>query len=107
MFANSEWFHENSLSAIPGPRTGRGWLFYVAWTIGIVAPTLLLASRGLLIPEAPIWLGLSTAAFFFEVRSLRRNLRQRNALQNLYVIDDENSSNVPHVETEKYELQIK
>ena len=50
MFANSEWFHENSISAVPGPKTGRGWLFYLGWTVGIVGPTLLLASRGLLFP---------------------------------------------------------
>ena len=104
MFAKPEWFHSSSLSALPGPRTAKGWAFYAICLAGIFGPAVMLISRQQIFPEAVIWLAFSLLAFFLEMRGLNRDLREREARRNMYHIDD---ANQPTVQTDQYELEIR
>ena len=104
MFAKPDWFHSSSLSALPGPRTVRGWAFYAICFAGIIGPAVLLILRQQIFPEAVIWLAFSLLAFFLEMRGLSRDLREREARRDMYRIDE---ATQPSVQTDQYELEIR
>ncbi len=85
------------------PRGFRGWTFYLICLAGLLVPATILVLRGQF-PEAGIWVLLGGAALWLELRSVRRELAERQAVSRLYVIDD---STQPSVETPQYELQLK
>ncbi len=104
MFASNEWFHTSSLNLLPGPKSYKGWAFYLICLAGIVIPTIALVARQQIFPEALIWIVVSVGAFLLEMRGLRKELRQQLAVQNMHYINDPNTA---VVETDRYELQIK
>ena len=104
MFANPQWFNGQSVKKLPGPQSARGWAFYAACMAAMIGPAVLLIARGQIFPEATIWLGIASLAFWLEMRGLRRDLRQEQALRDMYVIDENNAD---PAETGQYELQIK
>ena len=103
MFANAQWFDEASSGFWPAPRGPKGWAFYAICLVGILVPAMVLVIRSQF-PEAAVWVALGCGAMFLEMRSLRRDLAQRKAVDNLYVIDE---TTQPPVETEQYELELK
>ena len=103
MFGKAEWFSESSSSLLPKPQRWQGWAFYLICFVGVLVPATVLAIRGQY-PEAGIWIALACLGMAFETRSIRRDMAERKAVANLYVIDD---TTQPTVDTPQYELQLK
>ncbi len=77
MFGKSEWFRPKLVGWGLHPVAWQGWAYSLAWIGVIAAPFVALVSRHQA-PEALVWLTASLSALGWDVRGLRRELRQGN-----------------------------
>lgn len=103
MFGKTEWFQPETHGVAPAPRSVRGWLYYGLWLAVIAVPAVLLVSRGQL-PECAIWAAISGGVCMLDLRRLRSELRQQDAISRMHFIADEEPR---PIETENYRLEIK
>lgn len=104
MFGNANWFRSESRSVAPAPTAIKGWAYYGIWLSAIFIPTGLLLLRTQ-IPEALIWTGIATSVLLLDLRRLRKDIRQREAIGRMHFIDD--NGQPAQAETNKYVLEIR
>ena len=104
MFGNATWFRSESRSIAPAPQSVKGWAYYGLWLVAVCLPAGLLLIRGQF-PEALIWTGISVSGLLFDLRRLRKDLRQQAAMQRMHIIKDDGQP--PQAETSKYVLEIR
>ena len=103
MFGKPEWFQPRSKGRGITPANWRGWIYNAAWGAAFVMPTLLLLSLGKL-PETAIWMACSGGAWFFDRRSVAKQLQQQRERDALFYIGDDAETEVA---TPNYDLRTR
>ena len=101
MFGKSEWFR--FLGSVPFPKTREGVWYWAGWLASVLVPAGLMWGFSLVI-EMAIWLAVSGAAMFFDMRSLKTHKKRQEELDSLYHITGDEADGGERAETENYEL---
>jgi hypothetical protein len=91
MFGKPDWFHFDARSPLPHPQNREGRIWYGVWAAVLSLPVLLLLGRGQ-VPEAMVWLLCAGGAMYLEVRQLRADHRNGEALARLHYIGDDGAA---------------
>jgi hypothetical protein len=105
MFGKPEWFTQSTCCNGVSPVSLKGWLYLAAWGALIVVPMAGLGLAGKIIPEALIWLAVSSLAFLWDMRTIRGEL-QAERERNLYYISGENEEH-SELATRQFDMKLR
>ena len=103
MFGKPEWFREKTVGWGLVPITWRGWVYSLIWSGVIIGPFLVLLCM-MKIPESIIWIAAGIGSLTLDVRSIVKQIRQKNERDSLFYIGDESDS---QVSTKNFDLHVK
>lgn len=103
MFGKPEWFRLASYGLAPVAKQGRIYLGVLAGLISLPVLSLLVMGKML---EAGVWLLASTGFTFWDVRQVRKQIRDKeNADKMLYIKEEDEDET--RLKTQNYDLQVR
>jgi hypothetical protein len=105
MFGKPEWFREKKIGWKLTPTCWQGWAYALCWAAIVVLPFLLLLAVDR-VPEAFVWLAVSSGTLVWDVRQLLGQIRTAGANEDVLYIADEDAKD-SRVETPKYDLHLR
>jgi hypothetical protein len=103
MFAKAEWFTKGRRIGRVRPSTWRGRMYLISWTAALLVPAFILFNiKG--VPEASIWLALSTFAWWLDFRPVRSAIWLGRPAD-VFVIDE--NTDITQLNTRNYDMSLR
>jgi hypothetical protein len=103
MFGKPDWFRKKTIGYRFAPTCWQGWVYLIAWLCVVAVPFItLLGSRR--VPEAFVWLTVSSFALHWDWRQVTRPAARKAESEDILYIGDDDQSQVA---TRNYELQLR
>ncbi len=105
MFGKPEWFRDKKTGCRLAPVCWQGWVYAVVWAAVVLLPFVALLANGR-VPEAFIWLAVSSGMVVWDVRQILCQMRTAVAKDDVLYIGEDGADDA-RLETRKYDLHLR
>ena len=102
MFGNAAWFKTKEDGGL-APSTWQGWAYFASWGAAVTLPAIFLTGAGVV--EPLIWAAVSSLAFLWDLRKVRRAVAGEHANENVFVIDE--NTDVTQFATRNFDMKLR